>query len=94
MRPVPNAAATVQVETHALGLVCYGLTAFVYAAEPHRADSVIAAECAWFYDRLLHWAENTDQGETVWAPFLLRDDLPNKERLLRRKMEHKSHARG
>ncbi len=83
-RAMGHAAATVHVETHALGLVFYGLTAFVYA-DPDRADAIVANECKRYYDRLLYWEANIDSLDVPWAPFLLRDTIPNKERLLRQK---------
>ncbi len=91
---VGHAAATVHVETHALGLVCYGLTAFVYAAESESADDVVVRECEWFLDRLRFWAINIERIETTWAPFLLRDDVPNKEQLLRQKQTTASRKSG
>ena len=83
-RAMGHAAATVHVETHALGLVFYGLTAFVYA-DPDRADAIVANECKRYYDRLLYWEANIDSLDVPWAPFLLRDTIPNKELLLRQK---------
>lgn len=88
-RAIGHAAATVHTEAHALGLVFYGLTAFVYAAAPGDADKVVAEECKRYYDRLLYWQEHVEDMERKWAPFLMRDDVPNKERLLRQKMEQK-----
>ncbi|MDV0447188.1 hypothetical protein MsAg5_10670 [Methanosarcinaceae archaeon Ag5] len=87
-RAAGHAAATVHVETHALGVVFYGLTAFIYAADPKDADAVTEKECQWFYDRLLYWEKNADAVETAWAPFLLKE-APNKEKLLREKEEQK-----
>jgi hypothetical protein len=54
-RAIGHAAATVHVETHALGLVFYGLTAFVYATDPKENDDVVAKECKRYHDRLLYW---------------------------------------
>lgn len=85
-RAVAHAAATVHVETHALGIVFYGLTAFVYK---ENNEAVVERELKWFYDRLLYWEENIDKTDMKWAPFLLRDDIPNKEKLLRQKEEKK-----
>lgn len=88
-RAVGHAAATVHVETHALGLVFYGLTAFVYAEGMGNYDAVVERECRMFYDRLLYWQEHIDELDTPWAAFLLRDDLPNKEKQLREKNTQK-----
>lgn len=89
-RGVAHAAATVHTETHALGLVFYGLTAFVYAEGMENFDAIVDRECKIFYDKLLYWQENIDKVERSWAPFLLRDHLPNKEKQLREKTEKKA----
>jgi hypothetical protein len=67
----------------------YGITAFIYEAGLDRADEVIAKECGWLYDRLRYWEENMDKVNTPWAPFLLKDAVPNKEKLFRLKKELK-----
>jgi hypothetical protein len=84
-----HVVGTVHVETHAMGLVLYGLTAFVYAEGQENADEVIARECGFLYDRLLYWEASIGNTDRPWAPFLLNDSLPNKERLLREKCEAK-----
>ena len=88
-RAIGHAAATVHVETHALGLVFYGLTAFVYGTVSGDAGQTVAEECKRYYDRLLYWQEHIDDTERRLAPFLMRHDVPNKERLLRQKREQK-----
>lgn len=82
-RAIGHAAATVHVETHALGLVFYGLTAFVYHEDKTPEDTLVERECRFFYDRLLYWQDRIDGLDVPWAPFLLREDVPNKERLMR-----------
>lgn len=82
-RAMGHAAATVHVETHAMGLVMYGLTAVVHAAGPEGADAAVSKELDRLYERLRHWEANIDKLETTWAAFLLRDDVPNREKLLR-----------
>ena len=89
-RAIGHAAATIHVETHALGVVFYGLTAFVYLADPKCADMVVVQECQWFYDRLLYWEANGDKIKMTWTPFLMRDDIANKEKLLREKKQKKT----
>lgn len=86
-RAMGHVVGTVHVETHAIGLVIYGITAFIYASDEMSADDVIARECKFFYDRLIYWEANIDRKERTWAHFLLRDDVPNKEKLLRKKAE-------
>lgn len=90
-RAMGHAAATVHVETHALGLVFYGLTAIVYA-DPEHAEASLSSELKRYYDRLTYWEANIDKLDIPWASFLLRDDSPNKERLLRQKKENKSNT--
>jgi len=104
-RTMGHVVGTVHVETHAIGVVMYGVTAFVYDAVLHTeglkgavgqknatgpknfVDTaiIIERECNWFYDQLLYWEANIDKIERPWASFLLRDDVPNKEKLLREK---------
>ena len=88
-RAMGHVVGTVHVETHAIGVVMYGITAFVYAGEQKNADDVIARECDWFYDRLLYWEKNIDNVDSTWAPFLLREGVPNKEKLSRQKQKQK-----
>lgn len=88
-RAMGHAAATVHVETHALGLVFYGLTAFIYAEGLEHYDTVVKRECDFFYVRLLYWQDHIDTVDMPWAGFLLKDDVPNKERLLRLKSQRK-----
>ncbi len=92
-RAMGHVVGTVHVETHAMGFVIYALTAFVYKAGPEgqkeNADDVIAKECQWLYDRLLFWEAKDSDSFGLWAAFLVNDDRPNKEYLLRLKMEQK-----
>jgi hypothetical protein len=88
-RAMGHVVGTIHTETHALGLVFYGLTAFVRAADPMDADAVTSAQLQWLYDRLLYWQDNADKENTKWAPFLLREGQ-NKEKLLREKYQNKS----
>lgn len=87
-RAAAHAAATVHVETHALGLVFYGLTAFVYASPPQLQKSIVDEKLAWFTKSLLHLQNAPLPQNRTWAPFLLRDDVPNKEKLLHLKEQH------
>ena len=80
---------TVHVETHAIGILMYGLTACFHAAGPENAKARVAEELAWAYDRLLCRQSAAGDIEGPWAAFLLREDVPNKEALLRKKTEEK-----
>lgn len=84
-RAMGHVVGTVHVETHALGLVFYGITAFVYAEPQKDADGIITRELDWFFERLLYWQEAIDMVDQPWATFLLRDDIANKEKLLHQK---------
>ncbi|MEI8216847.1 MAG: putative immunity protein [Eubacteriales bacterium] len=88
-RAMGHVVGTVHVETHAIGLIIYGITAVIYASKEINTDDVIARECKFFYERLKYWEENIEVEERRWAPFLLRDDVPNKEKQLREKAEQK-----
>jgi hypothetical protein len=88
-RAMGHTVGTVHVETHAIGVVMYGITAFLYSSKQEDAKDVIARECKWFYDRLLYCEKNVDKSDIIWAPFLLRDNVPNKEKLLRLEKERK-----
>lgn len=88
-RAMGHAVGAVHVETHAIGVVMYGITAFVYADLSDAAEDVIARECKWFYDRLVYWESEGKKDRGPWAGFLLREDAPNKEKLLRLKQEQR-----
>lgn len=84
-RAIGHAAATVHVETHALGLVLYGLTSITYSLEEGQAEAAVARELDRLHGRLLYWEAHVHQDRGPWAEFLQRDVLPNKEWLLRRR---------
>jgi len=88
-RAMGHAVGSVHVETHAIGVVMYGITAFVYSAKAESAENVISRECKWFYDRLVYWESQGKKDKGPWASFLLREDTPNKEKLLRLKQEQR-----
>ena len=80
-RAVAHAASSIHVETHAIGMVLYGLTAVWHSADEKGRDSAITKECLWLRNRLAYWAQEEPQMDGDWATFLLRDG-PNKELLL------------
>ncbi|WP_347550005.1 putative immunity protein [Pseudalkalibacillus hwajinpoensis] len=84
---IGHAGATIHVETHALGLPIYELTAIVnkYGKDDFREP--VIEKIYYYYTRLLYWQENTDNLGLNWAGFLLDDDKPNKERLLSEKRD-------
>lgn len=91
-RAIGQAVSTVHVETHAIGGPIYALTALVYESCQENKQMAVAQECDKLYKRILYWESNVDLINMPWAGFLLRDDVPNKEKLLREKKEQKSHT--
>ena len=86
---IGHAGATVHVETHALGLPIYELTALVLKYGKDNVPKPISEKIIYYSDRLLYWQENTDKLGFDWADFLLDDIKPNKERLLSEKRKLK-----
>lgn len=82
---IGHAGATVHVETHALGLVFYELTATVLDHGKIDFSKAVTEKINYYYNRLLHWQENINNLNTNWATFLLDDTKPNKEKLLSEK---------
>jgi len=88
---IGHAGATVHVETHALGLPIYELTAIVLKYGKDDFLKPVIEKINYYYHNLLYWQENTDKLEHDWAAFLLDDTSPNKERLLSEKRRLKQH---
>jgi hypothetical protein len=82
---IGHAGATVHVETHAVGLPFYELTALVLKYGKNNYERPISEKIEYYYNRLLYWQENTDNLGLDWADFLLDDTKPNKEKLLSEK---------
>ena len=82
---IGHAGATVHVETHALGLVFYELTAIVINVGLEKCNLAVNKKISYYYERLLYWQENIDTLNVSWAKFLLDDTRPNKEKLLNEK---------
>lgn len=78
---IGHAGATVHVETHALGLVFYELTAVVLGTGLENCGSSVSKKINNYLDRLLFWQKNIDKISVSWAKFLLDDTRPNKEKL-------------
>ncbi|MDP4090607.1 MAG: hypothetical protein Q8930_15255 [Bacillota bacterium] len=85
---IGHAGATVHVETHALGLPFYELTAIVLKHGKDNFPKPVSEKIDYYYYRLLYWQKNTDKLELHWADFLLNDTKPNKERLLSEKRNY------
>lgn len=87
---IGHAGATVHVETHALGLPFYELTAIVLKSRKDSFQKPVSEKIDYYCERLLYWQEKTDKLKLDWADFLLDDSKPNKERLLSEKsISHK-----
>ncbi len=86
---IGHAGATVHVETHALGLPFYELTAIVLKYRKDNFQKPVSEKINYYRSRLLYWQENTDKLGLSWAYFLLEDTRPNKERLLSEKRKLK-----
>ena len=68
---IGHAGATVHVETHALGLVFYELTAIVLKVGLEKCDIAVGKKISYYYERLLYWQENIDDINVSWAKFLM-----------------------
>ena len=79
---VGQACATVHVETHAIGLAIYELSALVFAWGPEAAEAPVEAKISCYIDRLRYWEAQADAQPRRWARFLLDDSQPNKEQIL------------
>lgn len=82
---IGHAGATVHVETHALGLPIYELTAIVLKYGKDDFPKPVSEKINYYYSRLLYWKENIYDLGFDWADFLLDDTKPNKERILNEK---------
>jgi hypothetical protein len=82
---IGHAGATVHVETHALGLPFYELTAIVLKYGKDNFQKPVSEKINYYRSRLLYWQENTDKLGLSWACFLFDDTRPNKEGLLSEK---------
>jgi len=85
-----HVVGTVHVETHAVGLVFYGLTAIVHQSIKGQQDEEVKKIIDWFYERLVYWQNQIDKVIQPWASFLLREGALNKEWILREKMNLKA----
>lgn len=86
---IGHAGATVHVETHALGMAFYELTAIVLRHGKDSFQQPVSEKIDYYYNRLLYWQENTDYLEMDWADFLRDETRPNKEKLLSEKRKLK-----
>lgn len=81
---IGQACATVHVETHAIGLALYELTAIVRSCGIAGCEPAVAARIAEYLACLQECRDSSGWAE--WAPFLLDDSRPNKEALRIKRM--------
>lgn len=67
---IGHAGATVHVETHALGLVFYELTAIVRMYGLDNFDNAVNEKIKFYTERLIYWQKNIDALNVTWAKFL------------------------
>lgn len=81
---VGQGCSTVHVETHALGLVFYELTAIVIENNYKNYQDQVIKKIDFYEERLHWWQENIDdiEKQRSWAEFLIRPGKENKEELL------------
>ena len=72
--------STVHVETHAIGLVMYELTAIVLKNRDNYEEKV-NDKIRWYIKTLKYFADNVDNTQDKWASFLEKN-IPNKEMIL------------
>lgn len=82
---VGQACAAVHVETHAVGLVCYELTAIVRELGIEKCEDAVDEKINFYLSTLQIWQERIDSQTYSWADFLLDDSRVNKELLLWKK---------
>ena len=76
---VGQACATVHVETHAVGLPVYELTAIVRKYGLEACERPVEDRIAAYLECLRTCARDVDADGRRWAAFLLDDSQPNKE---------------
>ena len=86
---IGHAGATVHVETHALGLAFYELTAIVLKCGRTGYREDLCEKIDYYCRRLQYWQKNADQLGFEWADFLADDTRPNKEKLLNERRKQK-----
>lgn len=82
---IGHAGATVHVETHALGLTFYELTAIVLKHGKDNYQKSVNDKINYYYQQLQYWQEKTGNIEFKWADFLSGDADSNREKLLNEK---------
>ena len=79
---IGQACSTVHVETHAIGLAFYELSAIVFENIDGNWIEKVEEKINYYLDKLAYWQNNIDNEPRKWADFLQDDSVPNKEKLL------------
>jgi hypothetical protein len=87
---IGHAGATVHVETHAIGLPLYELTAIVMKNGASSFQEPVLEKMGFYIQRLSYWQDHADRIERDWAVFLRDDTCPNKEKALNEKRSRKA----
>jgi len=73
---IGQGVATVHVQTHALGLVVYELSALVYKLGLEDCEAAIFDKITFYHERLLYWQDHSASSSIKWADFLMDDPEP------------------
>lgn len=81
---IGQGCSTVHVETHALGMAFYELTAIVIKHKYKDYQVEVLDKIKFYINKLLWYQEHTDDlvKNQVWTEFLIRENSSNKEKLL------------
>lgn len=81
---IAQGCSTVHVETHALGLVFYELTAIVIKNNYKNYENEVLEKISFYEERLRYWEKHIEfvEKKRTWAEFLIRPNKVNKEKLL------------
>lgn len=87
---IAQGLSAVHVETHAIGLVFYELTATVLENGINRFEKQVQDQIERYKTVLNEIVNQSQINDYKWAPFLLDDSKPNKEQLLYEKKQLKA----
>jgi len=70
---IGQGVSTVHVQTHALGLVVYELSALVFKLGLEACEPAVKEKITYYCERLHYWQENSSRISFRWADFLMDD---------------------
>lgn len=79
---IGQGCASVHVETHAIGIVFYELTAIVLQYGINNCENAIISKINFYIESLKRCENTIDSINLKWADFLLKDNVSNKEMVL------------